>query len=261
MSGILSGKLHYYLFSKHKKGFGIHSPFLFDLITLVFNDKSDKVAYRKLDLIRNELLQSDKTITVKDFGAGSRIFHSDIRKVSDIVKYSSTGKKYGELLFRLSAYFKPPTILELGTSVGLSTAYLALGNTEAKIVTIEGCPRTAKIALETFLLANTPNITLVNGTFEEVIPLTFFDLHTLGMVFFDGNHTKEATLNYFEQCLPYTSENSVFIFDDIHWSEEMNDAWETIKKNNNVTMTVDINQFGLVFFKNDLSKQDFVIRF
>ncbi len=261
MSGILSTKINYFLFSKHKKGFGIHSPFLFDLITLVFNDKSDKVAYRKVDFIRNEFLKSDKIINVKDLGAGSKIFHSDNRKISDIVKHSSIQKKYGELLFRLSAAYKPETILELGTSLGISTAYLALGNPEAKVVTIEGCPETAKISLETFTLANTPNITLVNGSFEEVLPLTFFDLHTLGLVFFDGNHTKEATLNYFEQCLHFINENTIFIFDDIHWSDGMNEAWKIIRKNNKVTLTVDIYQFGIAFFKTDLSKQDFVIRF
>lgn len=261
MPSLFFKKLNYYLFSKHKKGFGIHSPFLFDLITLVFNDMSDKIAYRKIDIIREELLKSDKIITVKDLGAGSKVFDSNTRKVADIVKHAAIKKKYGELLFRLSDHYKPVTILELGTSLGLSTSYLALGNPNAKVVTIEGCPETSKIALDTFVLANASNITLVNGSFEEILPLTFFDLQSLGLVFFDGNHTKEATLNYFEQCLPYISDDSLFVFDDIHWSEGMNEAWEIIKKHNKVSLTVDIFQFGLVFFKTELSKQDFVIRF
>jgi predicted O-methyltransferase YrrM len=261
MAGTVLNKLHYFLFSKHKKGFGIHSPFLFDLITLVFNDTSDKIAYRKIDLIRTELSNSTKIINVTDLGAGSKVFTSSERKVSEIIKHSATQKKYGELLHRLAAAYKPKTILELGTSLGISTAYMALGNPDAKVVTIEGCPETAKIALETFVLCNTPNVTLVNGPFDEILPLTFFDLHSLGMVFFDGNHTKDATLNYFQQCLPYTNEDTIFIFDDIHWSEGMREAWEIIKKNPKVSLSVDIYQFGLIFFKHDLSKQDFVIRF
>jgi predicted O-methyltransferase YrrM len=261
MANLFLHKLNYFLFSKHKKGFSIHSPFLFDLITLVFNDSSDKVAYRKLDLIRKELLQSDKIISVKDFGSGSKKFSSDIRKVSEIAKYSSVRRKYGTLLFNLVAYYKPKTILELGTSLGISTSYLALGNPESRVVSIEGCPETAKIAQETVALAGANNVMIVNGSFEEILPLSFFDLVTLGLVFFDGNHTKEATLNYFEQCLPYITNDSVFVFDDIHWSEDMEEAWETIKKNTKVTLSVDILQFGLVFFHNELSKQDFVIRY
>jgi predicted O-methyltransferase YrrM len=261
MSNIILNRLKYFICSKHEKGFGIHSPFLFDLITLIFNDKSDKVAYRKLDLIRKELLESDKIISITDFGAGSKIFQSNQRKVSEITKYCTIKKKYGKLLYRLAAYYKPESILELGTSFGISTAYLALGNPNAKVVTIEGCSETSKIAQDTFTLANAKNITLVNGTFEEILPLTFFDLHTLGIVYFDGNHTKKATLNYFEQCIPYTNNESLFIFYDIHWSEEMAEAWEEIKRNKNVTLTVDLFQLGLVYFHKELTKQDFVIRF
>lgn len=261
MSSHFFNKLNYYLFSKHKKGFNIHSPFLFDLITLVFNDNSDKIAYRKLDLIREELLNSDKIIDVKDFGAGSKIFSGNDRKVSDIVKYSTVKKKYGKLLYRLVSYYKPSTILELGTSLGLSTSYLALGNPDAKVVTIEGCPETAKIAQETVILTGANNVTIVNGPFNEVLPLAFFDLRSLYFVFFDGHHTEEATLNYFENCIPYISPDSIFVFDDIHWSDGMERAWETIKKHPQVTLSVDIFQFGIVFFKKDLSKQDFIIRF
>ena len=254
-------KLNYFLFSKHKKGFSIHSPFLFDLITLVFNDNSDKLAYRKLDLIRKELIHSQKVITVKDYGAGSKKFMSNTRKVSEIARYSSVRKKYGKLLFNLTAYYKPKTILELGSSLGISTSYLALGNPDARVVSIEGCPETAKIAQETVLLTGANNVTIVNGPFEEVLPLSFFDLRTLQFVFFDGNHTKEATLNYFEQCLHFISNDTIFVFDDIHWSEGMEEAWEIIKKNNKVTLTVDVFQFGIVYFNNELSKQDFVVRY
>lgn len=255
------GKLKYFLFSKHSKGFGIHSPFLFELITLVFDDKTDKVAYRKIDLLRSELLKSTESITVTDFGAGSKLFKSNIRNVSDIAKYSSVKKKYGELLYRITEYFKPKSILELGTSFGLSSAYMAMGNPNSKVVTIEGCQQISSVAQDNFFLLGIKNITLVNGKFEEILPLTFFDLGTLDLVFFDGNHTKLATLNYFEQCVNYSNNDSVFIFDDIHWSTEMEEAWNEIKQNKKVTLTIDIYQFGIVFFKKQLQKQNFVVRY
>lgn len=261
MSKMIFNKLKYTLFSKHKKGFGIHSPFLFDLITLVFNDKTDKIAYRKIDLLRFEMLKSNEIINVIDLGAGSKLFKSDKRKISEITEYSAVKKKYGELLYRISEYYKPKTILELGTSLGISCSYLSLGNPNAKVVTIEGCPRTSGIAQNTFYLLGIKNITLVNGNFDEVLPLAFFDLLSLDLVFFDGNHTKKATLNYYEQCVKYINNDSIFIFDDIHWSNEMEEAWCEIKKNKKVTLTVDIFQFGIVFFKEQLKKQDITIKF
>ncbi len=261
MSKLIFNKLKYILFSKHKKGFGIHSPFLYDLITLVFNDKTNKIAYRKIDLLRKELLKSKEIINVTDIGAGSKLFKSTQRKISEIVRYSSVKKKHGELLYRISEFYKPKTILELGTSLGISCSYLSLGNPNAKIVTIEGCPQISKIAQNTFYLLGIKNVTLVNGKFDEILPLSFFDLHTLDLVFFDGNHTKPATLNYFKQCVNYSNNNSIFIFDDVHWSIEMEEAWNEIKKNKKVTLTVDIEQFGIVFFEKELQKQDFVIRY
>ncbi len=258
---LLITKFNYLLFSKHSKGFGIHSPFLFDLITKVFDDKTEKFAYRKIDLLRNELLKSSEKITVNDFGAGSKLFKSNIRNVADVAKYSSVKKKYGELLFRIAEYFKPKTILELGTSFGLSSAYLAMGNSNSKVVTIEGCKQTSAIAQDNYFLLGIKNITLVNGKFEDILPLSFFDLGTLDLVFFDGNHTKSATLNYFNQCVNYSNNDSVFIFDDIHWSIEMEEAWNEIKQNKKVTLTIDIYQFGIVFFKKQLQKQDFIIKY
>jgi len=122
-------------------------------------------------------------------------------------------------------------------------------------------PSISAIAQNTFYLLGIKNVTLVNGRFEEILPLSFFDLHSLNLVFFDGNHTKQATLNYFEQCVKYSNNDSIFIFDDIHWTSDMEQAWDEIKKNKNITSTVDIYQFGIVFFKKQLKKQDFIIRY
>lgn len=258
---MLKSEIKYFLFSKHKKGHGVHSPFLFNLITQVFNNSSEKLDCNKIELIKNELIKSENSIQVKDYGAGSKIFKSNIRKVSEIAKYTSVEKKYGRLLYRLAEYFQPETILELGTSLGISGSYLAMGNNKAKMVTIEGCNETARIAQKNFQLLNINNIILINGTFEEVLPLALFDLKSLGIVLFDGNHTLKATVNYFNQCVKCSNNNSLFIFDDIHWSEDMEKAWEIIKENEKVTLTVDILKMGLVFFKKELQKQNFIVRF
>ncbi len=80
------------------------------------------------------------------------------------------------------------------------------------------------------------------------------------LLFIDGNHQKEATLAYFEKLLPTVHNDSVMIFDDIHWSKGMEEAWEIIKQHSEVRVTIDTFQWGLVFFRREQEKEHFVIR-
>jgi predicted O-methyltransferase YrrM len=165
------------------------------------------------------------------------------------------------LLYNLAAYLKPETILELGTAAGISSSYLAMGNPSAKMVSIEGCIETAQLAQNNFNRIGLRNITLVNSPFDEILQLSFFDLVKIDMAFFDGNHLYEPTLRYFSQSLPYASENAVFIFDDIHGSEEMEKAWNEIRQHEKVSISIDLFRMGLVFFRKGIEKQHFIIRY
>ncbi len=211
--------------------------------------------------LRYELLDCNETINVKDFGAGSKVMKSNIRKVKDIAKYSAINEKFGEMMFRLIEKFKPQTILELGTSLGLGTLYIAKPNSKAKVHTIEACPETAKIASENFKELDAENINQIIGNINDELPTLLENIDALDFVYFDGNHQKEATLNYFKQCLPKAHNNTIFYFDDIHWSKGMEEAWEEIKANKNLTLIVDLFFSGIVFSRKELSKQDFVVRF
>lgn len=209
--------------------------------------------------ILNYSYNNNTQIVVNDFGKGSKIFKNSNRKVAKIAKISGISKKRAQLLIRLITYFKPKTILELGTSIGLSTAALSIGNPEASIITIEGCKNTAKKAEELFSKFNLSNIELVNNEFNNALPKLTTN-NNLDFIYFDGNHQKEATLNYFKQCLVTATNDSVFIFDDINWSKEMQEAWEEIKKNPRVTITIDTYFWGFVFFRTEQAKQHFSIR-
>lgn len=244
--------------SKSTNEHGIHSPFVFDLVTKCFYDRFDYPEYKILKSYRKSLLQNHKTITVTDFGAGSRVFKSNERKVSDIAKNAGISAKRAELLFRISRYFKPETILEIGTSLGLATSALALGNSSAKVTSLEGCANTASEAKQQLGKSGISNVEITVDEFESTLNLLSdkkFDL-----IYFDGNHQKDATLRYFEMLLQTASNDSVWIFDDIHWSEGMTEAWETIKKHPKVTVSVDTFQWGFVFFRKEQEKEDFVIR-
>ncbi len=178
--------------------------------------------------------------------------------MSDISKNAGITKKRAQLLFRISKYFKPNSILELGTSLGMSTCALSLGNPKAKITTIEGCPETSAIAKEQFKLYKLNNINLIVNEFEN--ELNSLKSKKFDFIYIDGNHQKEATINYFNTLLKSVHNDSLMIFDDIHWSKGMTEAWETIKQDPNVTLTIDTFYWGFVFFRKEQEKQHFTIR-
>jgi len=237
---------------------GVHSPFVFDLITKCFYNKKQLNVYLKLDQFRSELLKNNNKIQVTDFGAGSRVFKSNTRGISAIAKTAGITKINARLLTRLSIYFDFNTVLELGTSLGLATSSIAFGNPNTKITTLEGCPETSKIAQQQFKKHQLNSISSLTTDFNSFLKENFssFDL-----VYFDGNHQKKATLEYFNSLIKNTHNYSMFIFDDIHWSAEMEEAWEEIKKHPKVTITIDTFFWGFVFFRTETKhKEHFIIR-
>lgn len=251
----------YFNFLWHSKNeHAVHSPFVFGLLTKCFYDKKPKKDYKVLSAYRKSLLQNKSIIEVTDFGAGSKVFKSNQRQVSQIAKTAGISKKRAELLFRIVQYFKPEFILEIGTSLGLSTSAIALANPNAKITTLEGCPKTLEIAKQQFKLFNFENIDCIETDFLDYLSFCQLKTENYQLIYFDGNHSKKATLDYFDLLLPTVSNESLWIFDDIHWSPEMEQAWQNIKKHPKVSVTIDTFQWGLVFFRKEQPKEHFVIR-
>lgn len=244
--------------SKAKNAHGTHSPFVYDLLTQCFYDKICYSEYNVLKSFRKNVLKDQSLLEIVDFGEGSKIFKSNSRKVADIAKNAGMSSRRQKLLFRISKYFQSENILELGTSVGLATAALALSNRSSKIISIEGCPETAKSADGFFHNFDLPNIALRNQSFEDYFSET--QPNDLDLVFVDGNHNKEKTLEYFNFLLPSLHNDSVVIFDDIYWSKEMTTCWEQIISHPKVTVSIDTFQWGIVFFRKEQRKQHFVLR-
>lgn len=237
---------------------GVHSPFVYNLVTKCFYDKTSYEDYSKLINYKKKLLNNQEQIKINDLGAGSRVKKGNKRSVSSIAKNSGTTLKRAKLIYRLVKYFNPKSILELGTSLGIGTQAMSLGNPKATIRTIEGCFNISKFSKKQFEDQNLTNIKFINNDFANAID--YLGETTFDFLFFDGNHQKEATLNYFEMLLPTASNNSVFIFDDIYWSKGMTEAWETIKLHPKVTVTIDTFFWGFVFFRKEQEKEHFTIR-
>lgn len=248
----------YLLFAKHKKGHGIHSPFMFNLIKKVFNNKTVDKDLEKIFTLHNQLIQSKELITFDEIGAGSIYRPSGKKTIGRLVKRSSINKKYGKLLYDLMCYFKCKNVLELGTSVGISTAYMA--QQSENIISIEGIKAKAEIAQKIATQLN-QHTEFIVGNFDQVLESVLNSFEKLDFVFFDGNHRKESTLKYFKLCLEKVHNDTIFVFDDIHWSVEMEEAWNEINKNKKVKVSVDLFQMGLIFFKKELSYEQYVIKF
>lgn len=258
--------LQYYFNASNGKGHGVHSPFVFGFITKVLNDRKEYPCYKTIETLRNNLLKDETVLEIEDFGAGSRVNATNQRKVSAVAKSALKPKKFGRLLFRMVQYYRPENILELGTCFGITTSYLSAGNAAAQVFTMEGATQIAGVARKDFSTLSLKNIKLVEGDFDKTLPLLIRQLkekgQTLDFIFIDGNHRYEPTVRYFHELLSVVNDNSVLVFDDIHWSEEMEQAWHEIIAHESITLSIDLFFIGIVFFrKENKVKQDFVIRF
>lgn len=240
----------------------VHSPFVYALVEEVLRDKQQPADFREIEQVRRSLLQSTETLQVTDLGAGSLMGAGKERKVSDITRHAAKPPKYGQLFYKLIQYFKPTYLLELGTSMGMSTSYMAKAAPGATIHTIEGCPNIAARAGRNFEALHLENVRQHIGNFDTVLPEVLKEIPQLDYVYIDGNHRSAPTLVYFEQCLEKVHDNSLFIFDDIHWTPDMEAAWHTIQQHPRVTFTIDLFFIGLVFFRPDMKiKQHFTLKY
>lgn len=254
--------LWYLLKASNGSGHGIHSPFVFSFIKEVLNKKEETEWATKIENYRNQLFANKQTITILDLGAGAAQQTHKIKKVAAIARGALKSKKYSRLLHRMVAYFKPNAVLEMGTSLGITTCYLAQAMPNVKLVTMEGAPEVAQLAQSTFQHLGYSNIQLMVGNFNQSLPLYLNEIDQVGLVFIDGNHSYAPTLDYFNQLLSKSNHDSIFIFDDIHWSVEMENAWEAIKKEERVSLTIDLFYIGIVFLKKEnKEKENFIIRF
>jgi Predicted O-methyltransferase len=253
--------LKYILLSRHGKGHGIHSPFVFDLVSRVFRNEIDKSLVCKIEQIRKKMKTDSRSILVNDLGSKADKSKLGLRNVSDIARHSSMTAKYGRFLSNMAAEFGKPLIIELGTSLGISTLYLASLCEDATIITVEGCKETAALARQNFIEAGLNNITILEGSFDEI--LTGFPSKSIKpcLVFIDGNHRKEAVIKYFYLLSEISDNNTVFIIDDINYSRGMAEAWDELKLHKKVSVSVDIFRMGILFFREGINHNNYVIRY
>jgi predicted O-methyltransferase YrrM len=254
--------IRYYLTAMNGKGHGMHSPFVFTFILDVLNDRQRYGSPSEVEALRHDLLRDRTLLTIEDLGAGSRSGAAKQRKVSQLARTAVKQPRWGRLLHRLAKRYQPHTIIELGTSLGLTTAYLAKGSPDSELHTIEGSAAIREVALLQFQKLRLKNIRSHAGNFDEVLPALLKDIPRVDLAYIDGNHRYEPTLRYFAELLPHCGNDSILVFDDIHWSADMERAWEEIKQHPSVRCTVDLFFLGFVFFRSEFKvPRHFTIRY
>ncbi len=239
---------------------GVHSPLVYDLIENIFNTENEYYDFEVIENHRNELLRNKSSIEITDLGAGSRKLNSNTRVVSDIAKTSLSPDKYCRILFRLANRFRAESILELGTSLGVSTAYFSKARKNSKIYTLEGCAEIAQIARKSFDKLDCQNITQIEGNFDDTLPKLLPTLNRIDFAFIDGNHQEKSTLKYVDLIYPKLADNSVIIIDDIYWSPGMKNAWNQLISDSRFSLSLDLFKLGILFVMPRVEKEHFFLK-
>ena len=252
---------HFILHSGNR--YGVHSPFLYKLTGDVLRKDPKIPSSVPIESLRKECMGNREVIQKTDYGmrgAGPEGARYPV-SIREIAGSSLTPPRLARRLFRLASYFKATRILEIGTSLGITTAYLAIASPSGKVVTLEGCPELSRLAREHFHRLGLENIEVVEGRFEDGIQSALTQFGTVDLVYIDGNHRKEALLDYFSGCLKFIHNDTVIICDDIHSSGEMEEAWEEIIRRPEVTVTLDLFFNGWIFFRKESSREHFRLRY
>ena len=239
----------------------MHSPFVYYLNDIVLPDIYFYHDFDKIEALRNSLLENKSEIEVTDLGAGSKNNNGKRRSIQSITKNTSKPARIGRLLFKLVDFFQPQNIIELGTSMGISTAYIACAKKNANVYTLEGSDTILSQAQKNLDSLGLNHITFINGNFDSKLPILLDKLVSVDFVFIDGNHRYQPTIRYFQWLIEKVHEDSVLIFDDIHWSKEMQQAWQEIIIHPKVKISIDLYDIGIVLFRTAQPKEHFVLKY
>jgi len=254
---ILFKYILHFLSARHTQGFGVHSPFVFQFTRYVLCEKNPYYIFNEIEKARLRLKKDKRKLNIKDFGTAK----DREKTIANIACHSLKSAKYGQLLFRMARYMKVRDVMELGTSLGITTSYLASSSSKIHCVSLEGCPQIAGIARENFTKLGLGNIQVLVGNIDNTLTQVVKEADRLDLIFFDANHRSGAILSYFELCLPKIHKDTILVIDDIYWSTDMEKAWKTIKKHPRAISTIDIFQMGIVFFNADLPKKHYKMRY
>jgi predicted O-methyltransferase YrrM len=260
MLRIILKYLRFYVKAYSHYGHGIHSPFVYDLLSRVLAPSEDENLNNVLHWRR--LVKKDgRHVYGRAPGAGSSAGEKAAIPAGRLASLTGISHACGSILYGLIREFRPETIIELGTGLGISTAYLALACPERKIISIEGSIERSELARQNLLKLGIQNIHFLSGDFETHLATLLSNAKHPLFIFIDGNHKYQPTIEYFETILNFRNENTIIVIDDIYWSAEMEQAWKEISLHRKVMLSIDLFRFGILFFKKGMHKQHYRVKY
>ena len=261
------GIIKHYLTAWNTGGENIHSPSLFYFVRMILYDKNQYYAWQDIERSRKNLLSNSNYVQLEDFGVGKYTR----RRISTIAQTSLASPKKAQILFRTIEYICQQqslvgnrlNVVELGTSLGITTAYLASQSQNNRVLTFEGSEELIRIAKNVWNKIGINNIVPISGdidlTLESSLNKELGD-EQIDFVFIDANHTYEATMRYWKLLVNRAKETSIFVMDDIRYSKQMNQAWRDICQSEKVTSALDFGDFGMLIFNPYLKKNVYKLR-
>lgn len=252
--GLVFRYLRYYLRAKTR--YDVDAPFIAGFVEEIIEDKRHFRAFEQIENLRKALMANSSPLEVVDYGAGPRAIPSRARTVGRIVRSSALSPRSGRYLFKAGLRYLPSTILEMGTSLGVSGLYLRMARKVPRMFSLEGCPETAALARKNFERAGgAADISLRTGPFAQTLPGVLAEIDRLDMLYLDGDHRSGPTWDYFVQCVEKAHSKSVFVLADIHWSKDMERAWNRICQHHKIRLSIDLFEIGFLFFDEDLMEK------
>jgi predicted O-methyltransferase YrrM len=221
----------------------VHSPFVYELVRAVLEDRRRYYAFDDIEALRRRLLEGNERVVYDDPGARGG---TQERRLSDLARTSASSPRQGRRLFRLAQWLKPARMVELGTSLGFGAAYLAAGGAPAVLDTLEGAKPLARIAAVNLDWLKLHNARVHAGRFDDVLPAVLQAGPPPGLIFFDGNHRADATLAYFETCMAHGTDKTLYVFDDLDWSAGMAAFRKRLQEDPRVRLMLDLWDFTVV---------------
>ena len=250
-------RLQYVLRAHYRKGHWVHSPFTFRTLNNVIFERTPYYSFLQIENLRQQLRQNNTPLTLQTLGTSK----AKTTTIAKELKNSTKAPRLAQLLQRLCASNQSHYIIELGTNLGLSTAYLASNNTKSQVYTLEGQPQLCQIARQNFNQLQLNNIQIIEGNINDTFPHLIQQIPQIDLLFIDANHQYQATLDYYHLAKTKTHKNTIIIFDDIHWSEGMQQAWNEIRQDPDIHLSIDIFHMGIVWFNTNIPKQHYIVAF
>ncbi len=221
----------------------VDSPLVYQLCLDIQSAHDAKTQFKKIEDKRAQLLMDNTLINVQSLGSQSKVNRSEIRSIRQIALSSVSPRNKCELLYGLVKTTKAKTVLELGTSLAISTAYVAAVDRVDYIKSVED---SSKIHSYNENLAHNSKINMIQSDFQSYIENELNNKAKYDCIVLDGRHDEIATISYVNQLINLLNPNGIIIVDDIYWSNGLMNAWKTLRNDYRYNLKIDLFYYGVL---------------